>query len=278
MINFQITPKSLILSIMQVADERTIPIKALIVCGDLFGFTSNTIRVTVTRLIREKTIESDERGYYRLGTRKNPVSRFIKTWRMGEKRLVAWDERWLCVLLPHKMDRSLQVRCKKVLEILGFREGLTDLWVRPFNLIFSMEDIVIIMKSMGMHPNTELFIGQNFSRTLMNRWKSYLWDVEGINQSYSEIIKKLEKSHDRIPKMPVENAMVESYIIGGEAIHILLTDPLLPTEIQPSGNREKLTRIMLSYDDLCMDIWVKKLEGLKLDKTPSYQDVIYPKI
>lgn len=88
MINFQITPKSLILSIMQVADERTIPIKALIVCGDLFGFTSNTIRVTVTRLIREKTIESDERGFYRLGTRKNPVSRFIKTWRMGEKGLL----------------------------------------------------------------------------------------------------------------------------------------------------------------------------------------------
>lgn len=278
MIDYQITPKSLILSLMQVANDRTIPIKALIVCGELFGFTGNTIRVTVTRLIREKTIESDERGYYRLGSRKNPVSRYINTWRLGEKRLMDWDGRWLCVLLPHKMDKPQQVRCKKVLEILGFREGLDSLWVRPYNLIFSQEDIMIIMKSMGMHPGSELFIGQKFSGALTDRWSCFLWNVEELNRSCSEILKKLEESYERIDKIPVENAMVESYILGGEAIHILLTDPLLPKEIQTSGYRERLTQAMLSYDDLGKNIWIKKLEGLKLDKAPSHQGTIYPKL
>jgi phenylacetic acid degradation operon negative regulatory protein len=128
---YQITPKNLILSLLQVADSRTMPIRTLIVCGELFGFTANTIRVTTTRLIREKSIESDERGYYRLGSRKNQLSRFINTWRMGEKRMVDWNGEWVCAVLPPNEDKHHRARSRKALEVMGFREGLAGLWVRP---------------------------------------------------------------------------------------------------------------------------------------------------
>ncbi len=270
----RITPKNLVLSLLQVSDDKPVPIKALILCGELFGFSGNTIRVNVTRLIREKTVESDDRGSYRLSRTKNPVSRFINTWRLGESRRISWDGSWSCAAVPAKLDRAGQLKTSKALEILGFRHGLPGLWVRPANLAFNRDDIACILKSMGMHPQTELFTGRDFSHNLTGRWKNLLWDVDGLNRNHAAILGKLEESHERITRMPLENAMVESYIVGGEAIHALLTDPLLPDEIQQPVCREALTRSMTAYDGTGKDIWLKKIDGLNLDYTPSFRNAL----
>ena len=59
--DWKITPKILIVSMLHVTNNRAIPIRVLIAMGNLFGFTSNTVRVTTARLVRDGRIESDSK-------------------------------------------------------------------------------------------------------------------------------------------------------------------------------------------------------------------------
>ena len=49
--------------------------------------------------------------------------------------------------------------------------------------------------------------------------------------------------------------MIESFTLGGEALHLLAKDPYLPAELQDPGIRERLWQTMLRYDELGRSIW-----------------------
>lgn len=263
------TPKSFILSILHVSNEDAIPIKALVHGGKIFGFSSNSIRVNTTRLIREGIIESDERGLYRLCDSNNPIRKFINSWRLGESRTKPWDGSWIACLLP-KVPVGQLKKSKNVLRLLGFRDGLTGFWIRPQNMTFKLSEIREFMRKMESHSEAEVFIAGQFDKKLCEKWKQYLWPIDDLAQSHKKIIKKLKESASRLHKMPIENALVESYILGSEAIHSLNTDPLLPEEIMSSSYRILLTKTMLEYDELGKNIWLKTYKGFELDKTPSH--------
>ncbi len=270
---YKVTPKSLILSILQVAGTRAMPIKALVSSGEVFGFTSNTIRVTTTRLIREGSVESDERGFYYLSKNKNPISNFVDSWRIGEKRLINWDGGWMCCLLP-KTKAAQQTKSERALRFTGFKEGLPGLWVRPNNLKLGLSGIRDIIRQMIIQTNAELFIGRQFDEKLIEQWRRFLWPVHELNRSYEKNLEKIRKSTKQIKTMPFENALVESYLTGSEAVHCLVTDPLLPDEMMPVKYRKALTRAMLTYDDIGKKIWVRKFEGLQLDKSPAHLQIV----
>ncbi len=267
--HYKITPKSLILSILQIAGTRAMPVKELVSCGEIFGFTSNTIRVSTTRLIREESVESDERGLYRLSRNKTPISNFVDSWRTGEERLISWDGCWICCLLP-KTRAAKQTKSQRALSFIGFREGLPGLWVRPNNLKLGMGGILKILRQMKIQPNAELFIARQFDNKLTEQWSRFLWPIPELIQAYEKNLEKLESSTRNIKTMPFENALVESYLVGSETVHTLVTDPLLPEEMMQSKYRRALIHAMLSYDEIGKTIWAGKFEGLKLDRSPSH--------
>jgi hypothetical protein len=58
-----------------------------------------------------------------------------------------------------------------------------------------------------------------------------------------------------LDKLPVEDAMKESFVLGGKAIQVLSKDPLLPDELMDSTDRTKLWQAMLQYDQVGREIW-----------------------
>ncbi len=269
-----ITPKNLILGLLQASMEGESPVKSLVKIGELFGFSSNTIRVAATRLIREGKLENNERGLYRLNKQDDHFSRFVESWRTGEDRLLKWDGSWMCHLSPPLSARQLE-KNKRILVRPGFQEGCFNLWVRPNNLKIGIEGIEKILRQLSIIAKGELFVGREFSRMLTERWKRYLWPTAELISAQRKCLEKMNKSADRLLKMPLENALVESFLIGSEAIYLLITDPLLPDELMDNAHRIELTQTMLEYDVLGKIVWRDKFGGLGIEKTPRHSAITY---
>ncbi len=76
--------------------------------------------------------------------------------------------------------------------------------------------------------------------------------------------KKLIESGRQINNLPLDQALIETYLAGNEAIRLLHTDPLLPEEIISREHRVQLTLAMLKYNDIGKDVWGKKIRELDL--------------
>ena len=64
--------------------------------GRLFGFTENTLRVTLSRLVSRGTLTNPRRGYYQLSKGTDELNRFVDDWRQGESRTRPWNPgQWL---------------------------------------------------------------------------------------------------------------------------------------------------------------------------------------
>ncbi len=269
----KITPKSLVLGLMQASNNRAIPVKALVAAGEIFGFTGNTIRVTTTRLIREGTIESNERGLYRLSDKNTLVSRFIESWKEGEARRRDWKGSWVCCLML-KSTKKRKPEAQRALDLSGFKEGFPGLWIRPDNLTVGIRRMAALLSQFGKLENKEMFVAREFSDKQTEQWMKYLWPVEEILRKQEILILKMEKSAGRIENMPLEQALIESFLMGSEAIHLLISDPLLPEEIMEKTNRVALTKAMTEYDELGKKIWLRGFEELQIDQSPSHLHLV----
>ncbi len=269
---WKITPKILIVSILHVSSNMAIPIRDMISIGKLFGFTSNTIRVTTTRLVRDGRLESDERGLYRIKDTDTPISRYVDDWKMGEDRVKEWDGSWICCLLP-KASSGQMSKNAKALNLPGFREGKPGLWIRPNNITQNIGELKKLLVHQGMAPKGELFVGHDFSNHLTEQWVKYLWAVDEIIQSMESTLDRIEKSQTRISDLPPENALMESYLVGTETVHVLVTDPLLPVEMMPSKHRIQLAKAMLEYNDIGKQLWEREIRGLRFSQSPSHVEL-----
>jgi len=265
----KITPKSLVLGLLQASDNRAIPVKGLVRAGEIFGFTGNTIRVTTARLIREGTIESNERGLYCLSDKNTLFSRFIESWRDGEGRLKDWDGAWICCLMQKRTVKR-KTKTQSILDLSGFKEGLPGLWVRPHNLTISIRHLEALFVNFGKLDDKVMFVARDFSVKQTEQWMKYLWPVDEIIKRQQAFLSKMEKSAERIEKIPLEQAMIESFRIGSEAVHLLISDPLLPEEIMGKTNRVALTKAMSEYDGLGKKVWSKGIQEIEIDQSPSH--------
>ncbi len=269
----KITPKSVIVGMIQAADNRAMPVKIIVSAGKIFGFTENTVRVAITRMLREGSIESDERSLYRLSGSKKTFSRYIGSWKRGEQRLRTWEGCWICSLTNKGVVRR-SADTKRLFEIAGFKEGLPGLQVRPDNLSISIKTLESLLAQFGNTENEEIFIVKEFSEKLTEQWIRYLWPVDKIIEAQQVFLHKIEQSAERIEKLPIENALVESFLIGSEAVRLLITDPLLPAEIMDNTSRVAVTRAMMAYDDIGKRIWLKKFDDIQIDKIPSHLQLV----
>jgi len=81
------------------------------------------------------------------------------------------------------------------------------------------------------------------------------YQINKLDQRYLDVVSRLESSTENLQKKPTNLAMIESFTLGGEALHLLAKDPYLPTELQDPRSRERLWQAMLQYDELGRNIW-----------------------
>jgi phenylacetic acid degradation operon negative regulatory protein len=266
----EVTPKSLVLDLLRVADERPIAIKTFVAVGALFGLTANAVRVAVARLVAAGTLESDERGSYRLAGRTAAIGRHVESWRLGERRMRRWDGGFLAVHLPRGAERTVRTRSRRALELLGFREGLDLIWLRPDNLSESRAETRHKLESLGLESDAQHFVASDFDRELLQSFKKSLFMAERLERGYRQARERIDASLRKLEQMPLERAAVETFLVGGSAIRILATDPLLPRDLMPTDERAALTDAMLAYDIIGRRIWKELSFGHKLGEAPVH--------
>jgi phenylacetic acid degradation operon negative regulatory protein len=252
----QPTAKSLILDLLSTLRGNAMPVKALIAAGTLFAIAENSIRVELARLTARGLVDRDERGQYRLARRAAAVQDRVAAWTRIDERLVDWSGGWIgahTAALP-RSPRSALTRRTRAFEFLGFRELEAALWIRPDNLRGGVAEIRRQLLALGLEGDAPVFVMSDLDPAAERRALA-LWDAAALNAQYRETRRAIEASARGVPAMPLEQAMVETFLLGGRAIRQLAFDPLLPERILPAAERDALIRTMQRYDRVGRQCW-----------------------
>ena len=261
--------KSLLLDLLSTVGRGSAPVRALLRAGDLFGVEANAIRVALARLRGTGLVASDERGRYRLGEAARAVSGQVASWRRPGERVRPWRGGWLAVHTTPlgRSDRPALRRRQRALAFLGFRPLETGIELRPDNLSGSLGELRSRLFDLGLGSDA-LVCRLSELDPRRDADARRLWDVATLRARYRDMNARLERSAARLPTLPRGPAMVESFLIGGEAIRLLAYDPLLPAEIGPDGERTRLVTSMRSYDRQGRRAWRGMLE-VEGDRSPA---------
>jgi phenylacetic acid degradation operon negative regulatory protein len=270
----KVTPKSLVLDLLRVAEPRTIAVRNLVELAGLFGLTENSVRVAIARLAAAGTLESDERGSYRLTPQVAAVGRHVESWRLGERRVRRWNGAWLAIHMPRGVERAVRAKSRRPLELVGFRQPLDGIWLRPDNLAESKTATLDKLERLGLEAGAQPFVATDFAADQVATWSRSVFLVDRLVRGYRQAQERLDASLTRVEGLPLERAAVETFLVGGSAIRVLAIDPLLPRELLPSDERARLTEAMLAYDVIGRRIWKRLVIGHGFDEAPMHVHAI----
>lgn len=244
-------PANLIIDLLRTYKDKGLDVKKIMETGLLFNFSENLIRVSLSRLVSKGVIEKQQRGIYRLSQAAHPINDFTEMWRLGEERCRPWlNNKWICIHSPSLLSK----KCLWVLSVTGFRQVREKFWIRPDNLQFENHSMGEFLHEMGLTKDIVKVSDATLDIDTAQSWFK-LFDMDQMEQDYSEMDAKLKASQTRLSALPLKAAKRESFHLGGEAIALLATDPQIPTEYHASKTRPVLWKTLQSYDLYGREIW-----------------------
>jgi phenylacetic acid degradation operon negative regulatory protein len=265
------TAKSLVLDLLSTARGQTMPVRALVRAGALFGLSGNSVRVALARLCSRGRVERDERGRYRLSAGAQAIQRHVAAWSQLEQRMVPWRGGWIGLHMTGMRPlRRAELRQRdRALDFFGFRVLAPDLWVRPDNLEGGVNDLLPRLHALGLDVDAPIFAMRDLDSK--NEARAHdLWDGKALCRGYREGRDTLLRSAERLRSLTPERAMVESFRVGGRALRQLAFDPLLPEPIVAAAPRRKFVDELRRYDRMGRAHWrsFMKAQGIPSLESP----------
>ncbi|WP_204355708.1 MULTISPECIES: PaaX family transcriptional regulator C-terminal domain-containing protein [Marinobacter] len=249
-------PQRLIMNLMTAMDDDVLPVRIAINICELFGVTSNSTRVALTRLCSEGLIESSGRGLYQLTDRAHKLSDDVRGWRASLERIRPWTQHWVGVHLGNlpRSDKPAARRRLRALEINGFRELSRDLFVRPDNLTGGGAAIRERLYRLGLESEAPVFALCDLDEE-RDRQARNLWDRDALEQGYRDGARQLDQWLKQADVLEPEAAARESFVLGDRAIRRIVFDPLLPDELIDTGARRRFVDTLIEFDRTGHAIW-----------------------
>jgi phenylacetic acid degradation operon negative regulatory protein len=255
------SPKSLILDLLSTlpsAPGSSMPVRALVEAGAIFGLAENSLRVALARLFAQGRVERDERGRYRMGADVAPLGDEIRAWRRLEARIGRWSGTWVGTWVgvddATSRRRGARARSEQALRFLGFRSLVDGFSVRPDNLAGGVAAVRERLSRLGLAPGS-LVVGVSDLDPSSDARARRLWDPAQLAVAQRAGCDELVESRRRLATASEQQAMAETFLVGGKMIRLLVLDPLLPREIAPTEAREALVEAMVAYDDFGRACW-----------------------
>lgn len=251
----KVSAKSVILEILS-ANRGPVPVRHLVRAAAVFDVAENSVRVAIVRLRAEGLVESTERGHYQLGPAAQPVNHRIAAYRNTHERMCDWDGSWIGVFTADlsRTDRPALRRRSQALRLAGFKKLRPGLHIRPKNLTGGLDSIRRELQDLGLDPTALIFRITDLSPPEEEAARR-LWDVKAMRAVYQGMREQLEESTARMKDMTQEEAIREAFLLGREAIRIVVLDPLLPEPLVPAKERDALARAAAKYQDEGVELW-----------------------
>ncbi len=250
----EIGAKSLIVDLLSASPEQRIPVGGLVQVAHVFGIGESSLRVALSRLCAAGTVVPVSRGEYTLSRAAAPLQRRVSSWREATADRVPWDGSWVCVhgLIKGRSKAVLSER--RALRLLGFAEVTPSLRVRPENLRGGVPAIRERLRALGLAE--ERMVGRLDELTDADRDRlATHWDPSSIAAGHDAMREHLASSAASLADRPLEEALRESFHLGGEAIRQIVLDPLLPEALGDPEPLRALVRAMDDYDRLGRGLW-----------------------
>ncbi len=256
----ELTPKSLILDLLSTAPTQAMPVAALVAAGELFHLSENSMRVTLARLRTADLIDQDERGRYRLAAEAASLGRHVTSWRTTAQRVRPWEGRWIGAHTApiRRSERRAHRHSDRALRLLGFERFDAGLHLRPDNLGGGVPAVRQQLYELGLNAKAMVFGIAELDDEAERRARG-LWDVAALRKGYRSSLAALHKSERRLAHAPADEALVESFLLGGRVLRQIVLDPLLPEPLVPAGERQALIEAMAHYDRVGRNSWSKFL-------------------
>jgi phenylacetic acid degradation operon negative regulatory protein len=253
----QVTAKQVLLEVLSAhrGTERPVPVRFLVRAAAIFGIADNSVRVALARLCAEERLESPARGLYRLGAGARPLHERVVSWRSLEDLVGPWDGAFIGVHtagLP-RTERPVVRTRERALALWGFRTLVPGLEVRPANLRMGVDGVRKRLHQLGLDVGAPVMRLDALGP--LDAQARRLWDGAQLARTYRNATARLTQSLSRLDALPLEDTVRESFLLGREAIRVLVKDPLLPEPLVRAEERQRLAHTMRRYDREGHALW-----------------------
>ena len=250
------TPRRLILELLDADPSVMGQSKQLLAAGKVFGFSTNQMRVALSRLVADDLLANPERGCYALSGAGAALRKEIQRWRHLEDQLCDWSGDWN-VLFTENLATESSTRFRvqtRALRLRGLQRWRPGMWVRPGNLKGGLKRLVADVAALGMDSVAgSCVIGQADSHC--EQELRGLWDIASLRSKYAASIVELQEALARLDEPEQIPVLVETLELGGDVIRSLLNDPLLPDCMLGCDSRQQLMDLMKKYDAAGRERW-----------------------
>ncbi len=214
-----------------------------------FGHNEQSVRVAVSRMMKQGWLESEKEGnksYYFLTTRGEArmEEAAIRIFKLMPND---WDGKWrmLMYTIPEE-KRQVRDELRKELLWSGFGSFSSGCWISPNNL---EKEVEFLIEKYGIQNYVDFFVadykGPQANRVLVEK----SWPLQEIEGKYQDFISTYSKQYIIHQSMMNDGRMsdAECFVERTNLVHeyrkFLFSDPGLPKELLPeiwSGNHAAL--------------------------------------
>lgn len=254
--NHPLSARELILTLMDSTRARALSASYLIAAARLFDMDPGSVRVALARLVREGSLTGAGRGRYALGSRAGTLHSLVKNWSRAEASLIDWTGEWLTVLVGHlaRSNKAAVRGNERALNLFGFAEMASGLWVRPANLARSLDQVRADLLELGLVPGS--LCAQIRQIAPPERLDPEpLWQTDALAERYQRNMRRLADSTARLADLDDPAAARETLLIGRDVTRDILLDPLLPDALVDAVARRQMIAAMRDYDRIGKAYW-----------------------
>lgn len=260
-------PRALILNLLLGAGGAPLGAREAVAACALMGVQEGSTRVALARLVAAGMLQPGGRGLYTLGAAAQPLAADVATWRAGEQRVRPWLGDWVAVHAGAlgRSDRAALRSRERALDLLGLAELERGLYLRPDNLAGGVAGVRARLASLCPQSDLTVFVARDLGPT-RERDAHGLWDGAGLNHAYAERTDRLDRWLAGAGSLSLDEAARESLVMGHDAIHALVFDPLLPEPMVNTTARAAFADAVRRFDAAGQLIWQQFLAGSR--RTP----------
>ena len=204
-----------------------------------FGHNEQSVRVSVSRMMKQGWIDSEKKGnksYYfltprGLGRMEEAAVRIFKL--MPNE----WDGKWRMLMYSIPEDkRQIRDELRKELLWSGFGSFSNSCWISPNNL---EKEVNVLIEKYEVQPYVDFFVsdykGPQEDKSLVEK----SWPLQEIESKYQEFISTYSEQYIVHQSMIAQGQMTdaECFVERTKLVHeyrkFLFTDPGLPRELLP---------------------------------------------
>lgn len=251
----------LVLDLLQ-AGERPLSGRALCRAGALLGHRETAMRVALTRLLAARKIRREARGSYLLHHPGAPLLGELRAWSREASDEVAWQGDWVAVHDAGvlRSDKTAWRRHHLALALRGFAPLAAGLQVRPCNRAGGLQAERTRLADLGLSKHARVFLLSGLDERDAEV-AAGLWPTQALDESYRRLSQALAEHRRLLPRLPAEQALRESLLLGRTAMGQLARDPMLPADMMAPRHRDKLVVEVRRYDEAGYALWSRWMEA-----------------